>query len=404
VRVLEKTELMITGLGAVTPLGVGAEAYWSALTGGESGIGALEGPAFDGLPIRRAARVRDFNARDYLPTRLVMDLEPYMQYAYVAAEEAIRQSGLETRSERVGVVMASALSGIGVIGETHAAYVTAGKAAGPKFLTKAMGNLCAAQLAIAYGIQGPSLTVSTACSSGGDAVTLAALLLRAGAADAMVVLAGEAAVCPTLIQSLTKTGALSKAGESRPFDVSRSGFVLGEGGGAVVLETAEHAQKRGARALARLLGCANNTDAFNPVSPEPAGKGAAACMRLALADAGLAPGDIGYVNAHGTATVMGDIAEACAIRAVFGAHPVAVSSTKGATGHMMGAGGVTELIACVKAVETGLLPPNLGLTEQDPRCALNLVKESRRADVAAALSNAMGFGGQNSCLIVGRAE
>ena len=399
---MEKKEIVITGMGAVTPLGVGAETYWNALVRGESGIGEITKLDTAALPIHRAGEVREFNPKDYLPTRLVMDLEPYAQYAYISAEEAIRQSGLDTRSPRVGVVMASALSGVGVIGETHAAYAGAGKAAGPKFLTKAMGNICAAQLAIAYGITGPSLTVSTACSSGGDGVTIASLLLRSGAADAVVVLAGEAAICPTLIQSLCKVKALSPTGESRPFDAARNGFVLGEGGGAVVLETAESAEARGANILAKLLGCANNTDAFNPVSPEPEGAGAAACMRLALADAGIAPEGIGYINAHGTATPMGDIAEAAAIHSVFGDYAVPVSSTKGATGHLMGAGGLTELIACAQAVRTGTLPPNLGLAEQDERCGLNLVSEGKQARaVAAAMSNAMGFGGQNSSIIVG---
>lgn len=400
---MEKINLVVTGMGAVTPLGVGADEYWNRLAAGESGIGEITGIDTSALPIHRAGEVREFRPREHLPTRLVMDLEPFAQYAYVAAEEAIRQSGLETHFPRVGVVMASALGGIGVIGETQAAFAGTGKAAGPKFLTKAMGNICAAQLAISYGIQGPSLTVSTACSSGGDAVTTAALLLRAGAADAMVVLAGEAAICPTLIQSLCKIKALSPTGESLPFDAHRNGFVLGEGGGALVLETEEAAKARGAHILARLLGCGNNTDAFNPVSPEPEGKGAAECMRLALADAGLAPADIGYINAHGTATPMGDVAEAAAIRAVFGDHPVSVSSTKGATGHLMGAGGLTELIACIKAVETGFLPPNLGLTEIDARCPLHLVTPgAQNRPTAAAMSNAMGFGGQNSSIIVGK--
>ena len=393
--------LVITGMGAVTPVGVGVDAYWQGLLDGRCGIAEISRFDASALPVRRAAEVRDFQPKDFLPTRLVMDLEPFMQYAYVSAEEALRQSGLDARSDRVGVVMATALGGIGLIGETHARFVAEGRQAGPKFLTKAMGNIAAAQLSIAYGLRGPSLTVSTACSSGGDALSLAALLLRAGKADAMLVMAGEAAICPTLIQSLCKTGALSRAGESRPFDRDRSGFVLGEGGGALLLEREEHALRRGAEILAVFLGSANCADAYNPVSPEPEGAGAAACMEQALADAGISAVDVDYVNAHGTATHMGDVAEAKALRRVFGAREVTVSSTKGATGHLMGAGGLTETIACVKAVQTGVVPPNLGFSTPDPECPLRVAAEPLRAGVRVAMSNAMGFGGQNSCVLVG---
>ena len=398
-----KERIVITGMGAVTPVGIGVEDYWRNLAAGQCGIGEITRLDASALPIRRAGEVKDYDPKEYLPKRLVMDLEPFMQYAYISAEEAIRQSGLDTHSPRVGVVMGTALSGLTLIGETHAQYVAAEKQAGPKFLLKAMGNIAPAQLAITHGIKGPSMTVSTACSSGGDAITLAALLLQTGAADAMVVMAGEAAICPTLIQSLSKTGALSKTGESRPFDRDRNGFVLGEGGGAVILEREEHARARGARILAELLGCANNTDAFNPVSPDPEGAGAAACMRLALQSAGLPAERVEYINAHGTATPMGDVAETCAVHQVFGGHPVLVSSTKGATGHMMGAGGVTEVIACVKAIESGVLPPSLGLSERDEQCDLNLVTgQNNRRQIQVAMSNAMGFGGQNSCVIVGK--
>ena len=395
--------IVITGMGAVTPIGIGVERYWENLTGGVCGIGEITKIDTEKLPLHRAAEVKDFKAKEHLPMRLVMDLEPFMQYAYVSAEEAIAQSGLDTHSDRVGVVMGTALSGVDLIGETGGQYAHQDKPAGPKFLTKVMGNIAAAQLSIAHGIKGPSMTVSTACSSGGDAITLGALLIRAGAADAVVVMAGEAAICPSLIHSLCKTGALSKTGESRPFDKDRSGFVMGEGGGALVLESEEHAKARGARVLADLLGCANNTDAYNTVSPDPEGAGAALCMKLALSDAGLAPEQVDYINAHGTATRMGDVAETCAIQTVFGAHPVMVSSTKGATGHMMGAGGVTEVITCVKAIETGVLPPNLGLTEQDEQCGLNLVTAgNNKRQIGVALSEALGFGGQNSCVIVGK--
>ncbi|MBR6349216.1 MAG: beta-ketoacyl-[Lachnospiraceae bacterium] len=397
------SKLVITGIGAVTPLGVGVDEFWNNLTAGKCGIGEIKSIDVSELPVKNAGQVWDFNPKDYLPTKLCLDMEPYMQYAYIAAEEAIKMSGLETHSSRVGIVMGSALNGISIIDRTGVDLAVKGRAASPKFLVKAMGNIAAAQLSINYGIQGPDMTVSTACSSGGDAITLAALMLNAGMADAMVVMAGEAAITATLIQSLHKTGALSKTGSSLPFDKNRDGFVLGEGGGCIILETKEHAAARNARVLADLLGVANNTDAYNTVSPNPEGTGAAACMRLALENAGLKPEDVDYINAHGTATHAGDIAETKAITEVFGRDNVFVSSTKGATGHMMGAGGIVELITCIKAIETGVLPVNAGLSEQDEECDLKLVSdENKNQSIKTAMSNAFGFGGQNSSIIVGK--
>ena len=391
-------------MGAVTPVGVGLSAYWDGLAAGKCGIDEIQGLDTTDLIVKRAGQVKNFNPKDYLSMKLVMDLEPYMQFAYVSAMEAVKQSGLNVASDRVGIVMGSALSGISIIGETNTQLAMNGKQAGPKFLTKAMGNIAAAQFAINYKIQGPSLTVSTACSSGGDAIKIASLLIESGAADAMVVMAGEAAICTPLIQSLTKTGALSKTGESKPFDLNRNGFVLGEGGGAIILESEELVKQRAAKPLAELLGCANNTDAFNPVSPDPSGNGAAACMKIALDEAGISPDQIDYLNAHGTATKMGDIAETNAMKQIFGNRKVCVSSTKGITGHMMGAGGITELIACIKIIETGIIPANIGFTDPDPECNVNVsgvCLTNQKVDIA--MSNALGFGGQNSCIIVGRA-
>lgn len=397
-------KIYITGMGAVTPVGIGVKDYWNSLVEGKCGIDEIQGIDTSELIVKKAGQVKGFNPRDFLSMKLVQDLEPYMQYAYVSAMEAVEQSGLDVAGDRVGIVMGSALNGICVIGDTNTQLALNGKQAGPKFLTKAMGNIAAAQFSINYKIQGPSLTVSTACSSGGDAVKIASLLIRSGAADAMIVMAGEAAICSPLIQSLTKTGALSKTGESKPFDIKRNGFVLGEGGGAIVLESEESLKKRGGKAIAELLGVANNTDAFNPVSPDPTGKGAADCMRIALEEAHIKAEDVDYLNAHGTATKMGDIAEANAMKQVFGDHRVKVSSTKGITGHMMGAGGITELIACIKIIETGIIPANVGFETPDPDVDINVSGECLyNQDVKIAMSNALGFGGQNSCIIVGRA-
>lgn len=394
--------IVITGMGAVTPVGIGVDAYWQGLMDGKCAIRAHEFDETQHYALNRMALVENFQPKEHLPGRMATDLDPFMQYAFTAGQEALRSSGLEPAGSRTGIVMGTALAGIAHIGQTQAVF-SSGKQVSPRFLTKVMGNIAAAQFAIQHQIKGPSMTVTTACSSGGDAILLASMLLRAGAADAMVVLAGESAVSPLVVNSLAKAGALSKTGESLPFDQKRNGFVIGEGGGALILETLPHAQARGAAILAELLGCANNTDAYHPVSPAPDGSGAADCMRLALDEAGLKPEDIGYINAHGTATAKGDIAEACAINAVFPGLKIPVSSTKGGTGHMMGAGGITELIACIKAVETGHLPQTVGLTQPDEQCPLDLVYGAPRAcEIQCAMSNALGFGGQNSSVIIGK--
>ncbi len=398
-----KKRIVITGMGAVTPVGIGTDHFWQGLLSGKCGIDEITRIDVSDLPVKTAGEVKGFRPRSYLPVRLATDLDTFMQFAYVAAEEAIRESGMETASPRVGIVMGTALAGLTLIGKSQEEQTASGKSVGPRFISMIMGNIAAAHLAISYKMQGPSMTVSTACSSGGDAITLAYTLLVAGAADAMVVMAGESTISPLFIQSLSKAGALSKSGNSRPFDKNRDGFVIGEGGGALILETEEHALKRGATIKAELLGCANNTDAYHPVSPEPNGNGAAGCMRQALEVAGIEPRAIDYVNAHGTATIKGDYAETLALKTVFGDYAVPVSSTKGATGHMMGAGGITEVIACIKSIETGIIAPNINYSEKDEGCDLNLiVNEPANIKVDVAMSNALGFGGQNSSIIVGR--
>ena len=279
---------------------------------------------------------------------------------------------------------------------------------GPRFVPKILGNVAAAQIAIAHHIRGPNLTLGTACASGGDAVSTACLLLQAGRADAVLAVGAEAVLCPLVIYSLSNAQALSRRNDDpqhacRPFDAARDGFVIGEGGGALLLETLSHAQARGAPLYATVAGCGNNSDAYHVTAPEPSGAAEAACMRLALADAGLQPEQIGYISAHGTGTLLGDAAESAAISQVF-SDPPPVSSTKGATGHMMGAGGITELIACVQAIRTGLLPPTLNYSQPDPQCGLDYVPNAARSvRLRYAMSNAFGFGGQNSSVILGAA-
>jgi 3-oxoacyl-[acyl-carrier-protein] synthase II len=404
-------KIVITGMGAVTPLGIGVNSYWESLIAGKSGIDLIK--AFDAseLPVQFAGEVKDFEPSEHIPKDLLKNTDPFMQYAFAAANEAISQSRLTIEPYRTGITLGTAMGGVAEIAATQERLTTEGKKIGPRFIPKILGNLAAANIAINYNIKGPSFTVSTACASGGDAVVMASMFLQTGKTDAMIVLGAEAVLCPLVIHALTTVKALSKRNDepssaSRPFDLSRDGFVIGEGGGAFVLETEEHALARGADIIAELKGCGNSNDAHHIMAPHPEGKGAIACMQAAIYDAGITPDEIGYINAHGTATHKGDVVEANAIKAVFNSSIPYVSSTKGATGHMMGAGGITEAIACIKAIETGIMPPTINLCNVDAECSdIDFIpNHSKNADIRYAMSNAFGFGGQNSSLIFGRYE
>ena len=402
--------IVITGMGAVTPVGIGVDNYWNNLIAGVSGIDTIKTFDSSELAVQIAGEIKDFNPSDYLEKDLIRKTDPFMQYAYIAAEEALKQSGLEVEPERTGIIMGTAMSGVATTAFTQEALSGAShKKVGPRFIPKILGNIAAANIAIDYNIQGPSFTVSTACSSGGDAINTAIMCMQTGKADVMLAVGAESVLCPLVIYSLANAKALSRRNDdpktaSRPFDVTRDGFVIGEGGGALVLETEEHALARGAKIYGVIEGCGNTCDAHHVTAPHPEGRGAIACMKQALAEAGLTPDDIGYINAHGTATNKGDAVETGAIKSVFTGKLPFVSSTKGATGHMMGAGGITEAIACIKAIETGTLPPTINLHEVDPECdGIDFVPNTaKEAKIDHAMSNAFGFGGQNSSIIVGR--
>jgi 3-oxoacyl-[acyl-carrier-protein] synthase II len=396
-------------MGAITPVGIGMENYWNNLTSGVSGIDKIKSFDPSELAIQIAGEVKDYTPSDYLPKDLIRKTDPFMQFAYIAAEEALKMADLEIEPTRTGIVMGTAMSGIATIAFTQEALTGAShKKVGPRFIPKILGNVAAANIAIEYNIQGPSFTVSTACSSGGDAINTAAMCLKSGKADVMLAIGAESVLCPLVIYSLGNAKALSRnndnpQGASRPFDKDRDGFVIGEGGGALILETEEHALKRGATIYAELLGCGNTCDAHHVTAPHPEGRGAADCMKLALEDAGITADKVGYINAHGTATPKGDTVETKAIKEVFKDNIPLVSSTKGATGHMMGAGGVTEVITCIKALETGVIPPTINLDTPDDECDLDYVANvARKVDVDVAMSNSFGFGGQNSTIIVGK--
>ncbi|MBQ6496199.1 MAG: beta-ketoacyl-[Firmicutes bacterium] len=404
-------KLVITGMGMVTPIGIGVDSYWENLQAGKTGIDFISKIDTEDLPVKFAGECREFVAKDFMPRKLSSEMDRFMQMAYVAAAQAIEASGGITDPYRTGITVGTALNGIMTITDTERSYSkSAFKRVGPRFLPKSLGNVCASQIAIANDIHGPSMTLNTACASGGDAITLAAMMMRSGMADAMVVAGAESATEPILIQSLAGAQALSVFNEDpkracRPFDKDRDGFVLGEGAGALVIETEEHAKARGAQIFAEIAGCGNNTDAYHPVTPRPDGEGEILCMKQAIAMAGIEPSDIGYINTHGTATIKGDIVENESVKEVFGedAKKLILNSTKAATGHMMGAGGITEVITCVKALETGIITPTLNLENQDPECDLNYASELTKVEgLRYAMSNAFGFGGQNSSIIVGK--
>lgn len=403
-------KIVVTGMGAVTPVGIGVDTYWKNITSGVSGIDTIKSFDTSDLAVQIAGEIKNFVPSDYLPKDLIRKTDPFMQYAYIAAEEAIKQSNIDIVPERTGITMGTAMSGIATTAFTQDALSGAShKKVGPRFIPKILGNIAAANISINYNIQGPSFTISTACSSGGDAINMACMCIQSGKADVMIAVGAESVLCPLVIYSLANAKALSRRNDtpktaSRPFDITRDGFVIGEGGGALVIETEAHALARGAKIYAEIKSCGNTSDAYHVTAPHPEGRGAIACMKQALSDAKLSPSDIGYINAHGTATNKGDAVEIEAIKNIFTDKLPFVSSTKGATGHMMGAGGITETIACIKTIETGIIPPTINLNEVDPECSgVDLVvNTAKKAEINYAMSNAFGFGGQNSSVIVGK--
>lgn len=406
---MTNNRLVVTGMGAVTPIGNCVDEYWKNLVAGKCGVDRITRFDTENLPVKIAAEVKGFEPLDCMPKKLTREMDVFMQYGYAAAMEALEEAGEAASPERMGIVVGTALGGISPIAETQDGVSTGQhKRVSPRFVPKIIGNEAAAQVAIAKGYRGPSLTVSTACSSGGDAISTACMLLMSGQADAVLAMGTESALSPLFILGLASAHALSTnndnpQGASRPFDKDRDGFVIGEGGGAMVIETEENAKKRGAKILAELVGFANCTDGYHVTSPHPEGIGAVFCMEKAIEHAGLKPEDVDYINTHGTSTPMGDPIETAAIAELFGDHAkeMAVTSTKGATGHMMGAGGITEAITCIQCIRTGIVPPTLNYETPDEKCVpLNFVPgKAIEKKVNVAMSNSFGFGGQNSSIL-----
>ncbi len=411
----QKREVVITGLGAVSPIGNNIEELWASVLEGRNGIAPITRYDISGRKVTLAAELKNFDPETEIDKREVRKMDRYSQYAVTAAAQAFRDAGISEPEEasgaedrsRWGVVMASGIGGIQTIEEEQMKGVEKGfDRVSPFFIPKAISNMAAGHIAIRYGLHGSCTCVVTACASGGNAIGDAFRQIRDGYADLMLAGGSEAAITPLSMGGFTSLKALTQASDparaSIPFDKERSGFVMGEGAAVLVLESEEHARKRGARIYARITGYGANCDAHHITAPDPSGEGAAACMRLALADAGLCPEDVDYINAHGTSTPLNDSGETLAIRKTFGAWAdrLKVSSTKSMTGHLLGASAALEAVITVKALEQGFLPPTINYQVPDPACDLDIVpNHGYEYDIRCAISNSLGFGGHNVTLV-----
>jgi 3-oxoacyl-[acyl-carrier-protein] synthase II len=400
--------VVVTGIGLVTPLGVGTEASWKAALAGKSGIGPITRFDAKELPTRIAGEVKGFEAEQFLDRKEVRRNDPFIHYAMAASDMALKDAGLPTEGlgDRVGVVIGSGMGGLGLLEETHTILKDRGyRKVSPFFIPSIIINLAGGQVSIRTGASGPNWAPVSACATGNHAIGESARLIMHGDADVMICGGTEATITPLGIVGFVASRALSERNDapetaSRPFDKDRDGFVAGEGSGILILEEYERAKARGARIYCELTGYAATADAFHITAPS--GDGAVRAMRRCLSDAGLNPDQVGYVNAHGTSTPVGDIAETKAIKEVFGAHAkagLAVSSTKSMTGHLLGAAGGVEAAFTALALFHGVLPPTINLVSPDPECDLDYVpNQAREKRVEAALSNSFGFGGTNAVL------
>ena len=404
--------MAITGLGAVTPIGGDAPATWRAAVAGESGVDFIRSFDASGFPVRIAAEVKDFDPASVAPPKEARRMDRNVQLALGAAREAWADSGLEgIDAARVGIVVGSAIGGLPGIVEQHDVLRERGAdRVSPFFIPSVLVDSASGQIAISLGLRGPNYAPVSACATGSHAVGEGAELIRRGAADAVLAGGTESCIHPLILAGFCAMRGLVAEEEdptraSRPFDATRAGFVMGEGACILVLEELEAAQARGATIYAEVLGYGASNDAHHMAQPDPDSVGVAEMMRSALERAGVEPERVGYLNAHGTSTPLGDLAETNAIKQVFGDHAyrLAVSSTKSVTGHCFGAAGAVEAMMCALALHHGVLPPTINLRNPDPECDLDYVpNEAREAQVEVALSNAMGLGGHNGCVLLGR--
>jgi 3-oxoacyl-[acyl-carrier-protein] synthase II len=402
----------VTGLGAITPVGNTAPDTWRAAVAGESGIDWIHAFDADGLPVRVAAEVKDFDPAGLVSPKETRRLDRNVLLALGAAKEAVADADLNGYDPlRVGIVFGSAIGGlIGIVEQAQTLRDRGPDRVSPHFIQNVLVDSASGQLAISLGMRGPNYAPVSACATGSHAVGEGAEIIRRGDADAILAGGTEACIHPLILAGFTAMRGLAVEEKdppraSRPFDATRAGFVMGEGACVLVLEELEAAQARGAKLYAEVLGYGTSNDAYHMAAPEPEATGVAEMMRAALARARVNPSRVGYINAHGTSTPLGDAAETKAIKDVFGehAHELAVSSTKSVMGHCFGAAGAIEALMCVMAVKEGVLPPTINYRNPDPACDLDYVpNKAREAEVEVALSNAMGLGGHNACVLLGR--
>ena len=409
-----KRRVVVTGMGMLTPLGVGTEANWQALCQGKSGVGPVTHFDASQFRTRIAGEVEGFDPLDFIDRKLARRGDRFIHFALAATRMALEDSGLKITSandERVGVSVGTAMGGIESIEKNHELLIKgARQQISPFFVPSFLCNMATGQVAITFGAKGANMCTVTACASGTHAIGDAAIVIQRGEVDAMIAGGTEAAIRPLVFAGLDPLKVMSARNDaperaSRPFDKGRDGFVIGEGAGMVILEELESARERGAKIYGEVLGYGLNSDAYHITAPDPDGAGAASCMRLALEDAGISPDQIDYINAHGTSTALNDLSETKAIKKVFGerSHKIPISANKSMMGHMWAGAGVAEAIASLLTINEGIIPPTINYETPDPECDLDYVpNEARRAEVNIVLSNSFGFGSTNGCLILGK--
>jgi 3-oxoacyl-[acyl-carrier-protein] synthase II len=408
---MDRRRVVVTGVGALTPVGNTAEEFWSALVQGRSGIGPITRFDASGYPTRIAGEVRNFDPLKYVDKKEARRLDPYLHYAMACACMAVEDASLNTGtidSERFGVLIGSGIGGITTLLEGERTRIEKGfDRVSPFVIPMLIINMASGLVSMRFGAKGPNSSVVTACATGNHAIGDAHRIIQRDEADVMIAGGAEAMIVPLTVAGFCAMKAMSTRNDepekaSRPFDAARDGFVCSEGGGILVLEALEHALRREARIYGEIIGYGMSGDAHHMTAPDPEGDGATRAMRAALRDAGLAPTEVSYINAHGTSTPYNDKFETQAIKRVFGEHAgrLAVSSTKSMTGHLLGAAGGIEAIATLLAIHNGLLPPTINYETPDPECDLDYVpNHARKQEVEVALSNAFGFGGTNATLV-----
>jgi 3-oxoacyl-[acyl-carrier-protein] synthase II len=408
---LSKRRVVVTGLGIISPVGNSVETAWGNLTAGRSGIGAITRFDASAMSARIAGEVKDFDVTQYISAKEARRMDTFIHFGLAAGIDAFKDSGIEVTDanrERIGVNIGSGIGGLPFIEDTHTVYMADGpRKISPFFIPGSISNMISGNLSIMYGLQGPNLAVVTACSTGTHAIGESARMIEYGDAEVMIAGGAEATVCPLAIGGFAAARALSTrnddpAAASRPWDKDRDGFVMGEGAGVLVLEEYEHAKARGARIYCELVGYGKGADAYHMTAPTEDGSGAARCMNMAMRNAGLNPDQIDYINAHGTSTPLGDLAETKAVKRALGDHAykVMVSSSKSMTGHLLGAAGGIEAVFSALTVARQTVAPTINLLEAGEGCDLDYVANTgRQAKVDVAMSNSFGFGGTNSTLI-----